>query len=134
VTTVPGTQVDTAIEEAAKRGKTNIALSAIESERKAHASWPPSKLSAPPWPPKAAALRPRWHLSGTWPNSSAPTHTARLLILMMVLCRDPLALTAAASARGATPDEINHALTSAYRAAASSCRGARLTMNPAGRR
>jgi hypothetical protein len=94
-------QVDTAIEEAAKRGKTNTALSAIEAERKAHASWPPSKLSAPPWPPKAAALRPRWHLSGTWPNSSAPTHTARLLILMMVLCRDPLALTAAASARGA---------------------------------
>jgi hypothetical protein len=27
----------------------------------------------------------------------------RLLILLMVLCRDPLALTAAASARGATP-------------------------------
>jgi len=57
-------QIDAAIEEAAKRGKTNTALSAIERQRKARAGlagerneaaatpWQPSRRNVPPWLPK----------------------------------------------------------------------------------
>ena len=107
-----------AIEEAAKRGKTNTALSAMEAQRKARASlvderkreagtliWQRSRQTAPPWPPKAGRSRPRPRPSATWPRSSVPTPTAsgRCLFALMVLCRDPLAiaLTAATSARRA---------------------------------
>ena len=52
-------QIDSAIEEAAKRGRTNAALAAIEGQRKARAelvderkrrrlSWWPSRRNAPP--------------------------------------------------------------------------------------
>src|SRR5258708_37551165 len=57
-------QIDSAIEEAAKRGKTNTALSAMEGQRRARAGLTSerneaaaSKLSAPHWPPKAAGSR-----------------------------------------------------------------------------
>ncbi len=85
-------QIDRAIEEAAKRGKTNTALSAMEGQRRARAGLaserneaaatlfgPPSRRNAPPWPPKASKSRPRPRLSATWRNCSAPTPTARRL-------------------------------------------------------
>jgi hypothetical protein len=58
-------QIDSAIEEAAKRGRTNAALSAIEGQRKARAGlvderrreadalWPPSRRNALRWPRRA---------------------------------------------------------------------------------
>jgi hypothetical protein len=79
-------QVDTTIEEAAKRGKTNAALSAIEGQRKARAglvderrrdSWQPCRRNAPVWPPRAGKSRLRRRRSGTWPSSSAPTPIVR---------------------------------------------------------
>jgi hypothetical protein len=45
-------QIDTAIEEAAKRGKTNTALSAMEAQRKACAASPVSETRRSiPWQP-----------------------------------------------------------------------------------
>jgi hypothetical protein len=70
-------QIDSAIEEAAKRGKTNAALSAIEGQRRARAGLvderkreagtlgQTSRPSAPPWPPRAAGSRSRQRRSGT---------------------------------------------------------------------
>jgi hypothetical protein len=105
-------QIDTAIEEAAKRGKINTALSAMEAQRRARAnlvdersreagtSGQPSRRNAPPWLPKteAAPLRYVAELLGTDTDSE---RAIRWLITLMVLCCDPLAiaLTAAASAR-----------------------------------
>jgi len=59
-------QIDRAIEEAAKRGKTNTALSAMEAQRRAAraspvsetrrpALWPPSRRNAPAWAAKGRA-------------------------------------------------------------------------------
>ena len=61
-------QIDRAIEEAAKRGKTNTALSAMEAQRRARAGlaserneaagtliWPPSRRNAPAWAAKGRA-------------------------------------------------------------------------------
>jgi len=60
-------QIDSAIEEAAKRGKTNTALSAMEAQRRARAGlaserneaagtlWPPSRRNAPAWAAKGRA-------------------------------------------------------------------------------
>jgi hypothetical protein len=95
-------QVDTAVEEAAKRGRTNAALSAIEGQRKAlRAS---SRQNAPAWPPKGAGSRsgrthpPCHELVGSNADSE---RAIRWLIAFMVPCCDQLAiaLTAAASAR-----------------------------------
>jgi hypothetical protein len=79
-------QIDTAIEEAAKRGKTNTALSAIEGQRRARAAlagernrptpWLPSRRNAPAWPPRGTRSRPRPHRSATSPSSSVPIPTA----------------------------------------------------------
>jgi hypothetical protein len=58
-------QIDAAISEATRRGRTNAALSAIEGQKRARAGltdarkreadtlWPPCKRSAPRWPPRA---------------------------------------------------------------------------------
>jgi hypothetical protein len=74
-------QIDSAVEEAAKRGRTNAALSAMEGQRRARAglvderkreagtSWQPCKQNAPRWPPKGARLRRKPHRSGTWRRS-----------------------------------------------------------------
>jgi uncharacterized RDD family membrane protein YckC len=55
-------------------------------------------------------------------------------IRWLIVLLHPLAitLTAAAVCTRSDPNESNHARISAYRAAASGCRGARLTMNAAG--
>jgi hypothetical protein len=80
-------QIDAAIEEAAKRGKTNTALSAIERQRKARAGLDGERNEAAATPlaalkteraslaAKAAGSRLRPHLSGTWPSWSAPIPT-----------------------------------------------------------
>ena len=74
-------QIDRAVEEAARRGKTNAALAAIEGQRKARAGlvderkreaaapWEPCMRSALPWLPKGARLRRKPHLFGTSPRS-----------------------------------------------------------------
>jgi len=109
--------VDTAIEEAAKRGKTNSALSAIEAQRKAvpaswmsetakPALWPPSRPSARRWPPKAAGSRPRpiRYVAEVIGADADSERAIRWLIALTVLTCDPLAiaLTAAASSRRST--------------------------------
>jgi hypothetical protein len=74
-------QIDTAIEEAAKRGRTNTAPSGIEGQRKARASLVDernreagtllcqlSRQSAAAWPPRADKSRPTLRPSATWPS------------------------------------------------------------------
>jgi len=109
-------QVDLAIEEAAKRGRTNAALSAIDGQRKARAALvderrrEASTLADLKAERSALAAKGRQLETEAAPIRyvaelvSADTDSERAirwLILMMVLCCDSLAiaLTAAASAR-----------------------------------
>ncbi len=109
-------QIDTAIEEAAKRGRTTTALAAIEGQRKARAELAGQRqresvaladLKAEraataargrQIETEAAPIRYVAELIGTDTDSE---RAIRWLIALMVLCCDPLAiaLTAAASAR-----------------------------------
>jgi hypothetical protein len=109
-------QVDTAIEEAAKRGKTSAALSAIEGQRKARAGLVDERkreagtLAAMKAERASVAAQGRKIETEAAPiryvaefiGVDADSERAiRWLIALMVLCCDPLAiaLTAAASAR-----------------------------------
>ena len=109
-------QIDTAIEEATKRGRTNAALSAIAEQRKAREALAGQRqregaaladlkteraaLSAKrrQIETEAAPIRYVAELIGSDTDSE---QAIRWLIALMVLCCDPLAiaLTAAASAR-----------------------------------
>jgi hypothetical protein len=109
-------QVDVAIEEAAKRGKTNAALSAIEGQRKARQALAGERqreasiladlkaeraavsAKARQIETDAAPIRYVAELIGADTDNE---RAIRWLIALMVLCCDPLAiaLTAAASAR-----------------------------------
>src|SRR6202030_2310788 len=109
-------QVDVTIEEAAKRGRTATALSAIEGQRKARAELAGQRqregvaladlkaeraataAKGRQIETEAAPIRYVAELLGADADSE---RAIRWLILMMVLCCDPLAiaLTAAASAR-----------------------------------
>jgi len=109
-------QIDTAIEEAARRGKTNTALSAMEAQKKARAGLVDERrreagtLAALQAERASVAARARQieteatpiryvaELLGADPDAE---RAIRWLIALMVLCCDPLAitLTAAASAR-----------------------------------
>jgi hypothetical protein len=109
-------QVDVAIEEAAKRGKTNAALAAIEGQRKARAELSGQRqregvvladlkaeraalgAKGKQLETESAPIRYVAELLGTDTDSE---RAIRWLIALMVLCCDPLAieLTAAASAR-----------------------------------
>jgi hypothetical protein len=109
-------QIHAIIEEAAKRGRTNTALSAIEGQRKARASLVDERnreagtlaalkaeraavdAKGRQIETEAAPIRYVAELIGADTNSE---RTIRWLIALMVLCCDPLAiaLTAAASAR-----------------------------------
>jgi hypothetical protein len=109
-------QIDTAIEEAGKRGKTNVALSAIEGQRKGRASLADERkreagILATLQAERASLAAKGRHIE----TEGAPIRyvaelvgadsdserAIRWLIALMVLCCDPLAiaLTAAASAR-----------------------------------
>jgi chromosome segregation ATPase len=108
-------QIDSAIEEAAKRGRTNTALSAIEGQRKARAALADQRqregatladlkaeraalgAKGRQIETEAAPIRYVAELIGADTDSE---RAIRLLIALMVLCCDPLAiaLTAAASA------------------------------------
>jgi hypothetical protein len=74
-------QVDLAIEEAAKRGRTTTALTAIEGQRKTRAALvdqrnrEAGRRNAPAWPPKADRSRRKPRPSGTSPNLWVPTRT-----------------------------------------------------------
>ena len=113
-------QIDSVIEEAAKRGKTNTALSAMEGQRRARAGLASERNEAAATllaalkaeratvaakgrqiETEAAPMRYVAELIGADTDSE---RAIRWLILMMVLCCDPLAiaLTAAASARRST--------------------------------
>jgi hypothetical protein len=115
-------QIDSAIEEAAKRGKTNTALSAMEGQRRARAGLTSERNEAAATAltaeratvaakgrqieTEAAPIRYVAELIGADTDSEK---AIRWLIALMVLCCDPLAiaLTAAASAtdiRAATVD------------------------------
>jgi hypothetical protein len=109
-------QIDTAIEEAAKRGRTNAALSAIEGQRKAREALSGQRqregvvladlkaeratlgAKGRQIETEAAPIRYVAELVGADTDSE---RAIRWLILLMVLTCDPLAiaLTAAASAR-----------------------------------
>jgi hypothetical protein len=110
-------QIDSAIEEAARRGKTNTALSAIEGQRKARAGLVDERrreaATLADLKTERAALGAKGRQIETESapllyvvelvGASADSEKAiRWLIALMVLCCDPLAisLTAAASARG----------------------------------
>ena len=112
-------QIDLAIEEAAKRGRTNAALSAIEGQRRARvglveerkreagtlAALKAERASVAAegrqLETEAAPIRYVAELLGTDTDSEK---AIRWLIALMVLCCDPhaIALTAAASARRPT--------------------------------
>jgi hypothetical protein len=80
-------QIDTAIEEAARRGRTNAAMALMETQRRARAGladernreagthWQPSRRNAPASPPRRARPTPRQRPSATWRSSSALTRT-----------------------------------------------------------
>jgi len=108
-------QIDTAIEEAAKRGKTNAALSAMESQRRARAALAGERNDAASTLAALKAKRAGVAAKGRQiETESAPIRyvaelvgantdserAIRWLTMLMVLCCDPLAisLTAAASA------------------------------------
>jgi hypothetical protein len=112
-------QIDSAIEEAAKRGKTNTALWAMEGQRRARAGLTSERNEAAANPPLAALKEERATVAAKGrqiETEAAPIRyvaellgadsdserAIRWLIALMVLCCDPLAiaLTAAASARG----------------------------------
>jgi hypothetical protein len=112
------------------------ALTAMEEQRRARAG-PASErneaagTSPCRWERATVAARGRQIETETsWAPTPDSERAIRWLIALMVLCCDPLAPTAAASAR-VRPNESNHARVSAYRATASSRREARLTMNAA---
>jgi hypothetical protein len=112
-------QIDTAIETAAKRGKTNTALAAMEGQRKARTGLADARNEAATTlaslkaeraavvargrkaETEAAPIRYVAELIGAETDSE---RAIRWLIALMVLCCDPLAiaLTAAASARRST--------------------------------
>jgi hypothetical protein len=108
-------QIDSAIEEAAKRGKTNAALSAIEGQRKARAGLVEERkreagtaaLQAERASVAAKGRRiemeaaPIKYVAELVGADTDSERAIRWLIALMVLCCDPLAiaLTAAASAR-----------------------------------
>ncbi len=110
-------QIDTAIEEAAKRGRTSAASSAMEGQRRARAGLTSERneaaatrlaalkaerasVAAKGWriETEAAPIRYVTELIGADNDNE---RAIRWLIALMVLCCDPLAiaLTAAASAR-----------------------------------
>jgi hypothetical protein len=109
-------QIDTAIEEAAKRGRTNAALSAMEGQKRARAALVDERnreadtlatlkaerasaaAKGRQIETEAAPIRYVAELLGVDTDSEK---AIRWLIALMVLCCDPLAiaLTAAASAR-----------------------------------
>jgi hypothetical protein len=110
-------QIDSAVEVAARRGKTNAALSAIESQRRARAGLTDERkreaatLAALQSDHASVAARGRQIETESAPiryvaefvGADTDSEKAiRWLIALMVLCCDPLAiaLTAAASARG----------------------------------
>jgi hypothetical protein len=113
-------QIDTAIEEAAKRGRTNAALSAIEGQRKARTGLASERNEAATTlaglkteranvaakgrqiETEAAPIRYVAELVGADTDSE---RAIRWLIALIILCCDPLAiaLTAAASAGRARP-------------------------------
>jgi hypothetical protein len=109
-------QVDVAIEEAAKRGKTNTALSAIEGQRRARAGLAGERNEAAGTLASLKAERaalaaqnrrieteaaPIRYVAEFVGANTDSERAIRWLIALMVLCCDPLAiaLTAAASAR-----------------------------------
>jgi hypothetical protein len=113
-------QIDTAIETAAKSGKTQTALSAIESQRRARAALAGEREQAAgtfaTLKAERASVAAKGHqveaeaapirYVAEMIGASADSEQAiRWLILMMVLCADPLAiaLTAAASAQRGRP-------------------------------
>ncbi len=113
-------QIDTAIEEAAKRGRTNTALSAMEAQRRARASLAGERNEAagarPPLKAERASLAaqsrrieteaaPIRYVAELLGTDTDSERAIRWLIALMVLCCDPLAiaLTAAASARRGLP-------------------------------
>jgi hypothetical protein len=108
-------QIDSAIEEAAKRGRTTTALTAFAAQRKSREALveqrPSQASTLADLKAKRSALGAKGRQietegprpSATSPNSSAPTPTASGRYggwFLMVMCCDPLAvaLTAAASA------------------------------------
>jgi hypothetical protein len=112
-------QIDTVIEEAAKRGKTNTALSAMEGQRKARAALVDERnreagtLATLKAERATVAARGRQaevesapirYVAELLGTDSDSERTIRWLIALMVLTCDPLAiaLTAAASARRST--------------------------------
>ncbi len=109
-------QVDLAIEEAAKRGRTNAALSAIEGQRKSRAALADQRQHEGAVLADLKAERAALGAKGRQVETEAAPiryvaeflgadadseRAIRWLIALMVLCCDPLALTltAAASAR-----------------------------------
>jgi hypothetical protein len=79
--------IDSTIEEAAKRGRTKAAISAMEGQRKIRGELAGErnreagdlatlKQNVPAWPRKTAGSRRRRHRSGTWPNFSGSTPIA----------------------------------------------------------
>jgi len=109
-------QIDTAIEAAAKRGKTSTALSAIESQKKARAGLAGERNEAAGTLAALKAERAQVAAKGRQAETEAAPiryvaeligadtdseRAIRWLIALMVLCCDPLAisLTAAASAQ-----------------------------------
>jgi hypothetical protein len=92
-------QIDTAIEEAARRGRTNTALAAIEGQRRARAGLASERNKAAGTLESAPTQYVAELLGVTDPEAAI-----RWLIALMVLTCDPLAiaLTAAASARRST--------------------------------
>lgn len=107
-------QIDTAVEGAAKRGRTDTALSAMEGQRKARAMLASERTEAAGTLASLKAERASVAANGRQAEvEAAPIRyvaelvgsdserAIRALILLMVLCGDPLAiaLTAAASAR-----------------------------------
>jgi hypothetical protein len=111
-------QIDSAIEMAAKRGKTSTALSAIDSQKKARAALASERNEAAGSLASLKAERAQTSARGRQIETEAAPirylaelgvdtdseRAIRWLIALMVLCCDPLAiaLTAAASARRLT--------------------------------
>jgi hypothetical protein len=109
-------QIDVAVEEAAKRGKTNAALSAMEAQRRARAGLASERNEAAG---TLAALKserasvaakgrqaeveaaPMRYVAELFGADADSERAIRWLIALMVMCCDPLAiaLTSAASAR-----------------------------------
>jgi hypothetical protein len=126
-------QIDSAIEEAAKRGKTNTALSAMEAQRRARAGLTSERNEAAATlaalkaeraivvakgrqiETEAAPIRYVAELIGADTDGE---RAIRWLILMMVLCCDPLAMHRLRLRRG---DPLSKA--TLVRSALDSCRG-----------